>query len=262
MSFSGIGVISADLAGELLCRLKGLYRNKQQKKNKMLRGKKNDKKSKILNWQTKKPIGNTRFEIYQQYIARRNTKTQRSSGWHYRFTQLVCTLIIFSFLSFDTRRTNTVELHRDVRFKLLTGNYGAAISGWITPLLLFLKTDRQTQQIDVIRILPGDVTVARGESIDFSAIAYDREGNPINGVEFQWKLEDTGRGIRGRRIRDGKFKAYAPGQYTITAITNDRQEAQTTITVQENEALSTLRRIRAAEVAGDLEEVIRLIGNG
>lgn len=92
------------------------------------------------------------------------------------------------------------------------------------------QADRDAK-VTRLQISPGDVTIDPSDRVQFSAIAYDRDNNPVGGVKIKWSAQSS---VPGRRIRltsRGELEGMLPGSYTVTAEAA-RKTAQVTVVVR------------------------------
>ncbi|HWT02747.1 MAG TPA: hypothetical protein VN256_21040, partial [Pyrinomonadaceae bacterium] len=94
--------------------------------------------------------------------------------------------------------------------------------------------DERDARVSRVQIYPGEVKAVEGQTVTFTAVAYDDQDSPVGGVRFEWSARDAGRDLPAHISRVGDFKARAAGTYTITAEANGRQ-AQVTVTVTAGE---------------------------
>ena len=76
------------------------------------------------------------------------------------------------------------------------------------------QSDRDAR-VFKIEIIPGDTVAILGQRISFAAVAYDKDGNTVGGVEFKWQAKDTGRQMPARISPRGDFEARLPGKLKI-----------------------------------------------
>src|ERR1044071_1893557 len=119
---------------------------------------------------------------------------------HGTAVRVLCALLVLSLLTVSTPSAPraVVETSQQV---------GADISFWlkanyVIPKLWNLITQQnkkpkpeQSQsdrdaKVRRIEILPGDVTVQEGQQVNFTAVAYDEENNPVGGVKIDWNSRD------------------------------------------------------------------------
>jgi RHS repeat-associated protein len=92
------------------------------------------------------------------------------------------------------------------------------------------QADRDAK-VSRIQIFPGDVTVDLSDPVRFSAVAYDRDGDPVGGVKIKWSGHGATAQARVRISPHGEFEATTPGSFTITAQAGGKT-AQVTVTVR------------------------------
>ncbi|MGI8544884.1 MAG: hypothetical protein ACR2MD_15605 [Aridibacter sp.] len=194
---------------------------------------------------------------------------RKPSGIRLHFLRFVSVLIIFSFLANSTpAATETIavsigEIHQDIRFSMASSHLGANIGTLTNNFLLFFFGGKKKADVQKVEILPGDVRVQQGEIVDFSAIAYDYEDTPVSGVKFRWLVENTGGKVSiFSSIRNGRFKPVSPGEYKITATTEDGIQGETKVTVEHNTALLKLKTLKKDEAKGNRSESDRLKREG
>jgi YD repeat-containing protein len=84
------------------------------------------------------------------------------------------------------------------------------------------QQDRE-QRVARIEISPGDVELRTGEQVIFSAIAFDQDGNVINGLGAQWSALHEEKNHR-LTISRGTFVSGVPGKFIVTAEIAGRSE--------------------------------------
>jgi RHS repeat-associated protein len=94
------------------------------------------------------------------------------------------------------------------------------------------KQEDRDVRVSRIEIYPGNVTVTAGQTVIFSAAAYDYQDSGVGGVSFNWSARDVNRNRAARISKRGDFMARVAGTYTITAEAAS-QQAQVTVTVTE-----------------------------
>lgn len=152
------------------------------------------------------------------------------------FSQFVTAFLICCFLNttiIAAPRLIVVsanEAYQDFRFNVLASGFFIDVPKFFADLFSKDSTSEEIPAIARIQIFPGSVTVEQGEQIVFSAVAYDAEKAPVSGVDFEWTVADTGRGLAPRPLRNGHFKAPAPGTFTVT-VQGNGQQSQEVITV-------------------------------
>ncbi|MGI8639950.1 MAG: RHS repeat-associated core domain-containing protein [Pyrinomonadaceae bacterium] len=193
-------------------------------------------------------------------------KNIRKTGFRYRFAQILCAVLMTSILANSTPaapQTIAVslgEINQDIRFSLLSNDFGAILGNWASSFLLFFSSKKlQSSQISRIEIRPGrNLTIRQGEPVNFTATAYTAQGIVIGGLKFDWTARDVGRNRNERNLANGIFSAHAPGNFVVTAKTGGYQ-AQVNITVEENKALNILKKIKDDEANGiNLDKIKKL----
>lgn len=94
------------------------------------------------------------------------------------------------------------------------------------------KQEDRDVRISRIEIYPGNVTITEGQTVIFTAVAYDYQDSSVGGVRFTWRGHDVRRDRPIRVSKRGDFTARVPGTYTVTAEAAG-QQAQVTVTVTE-----------------------------
>ncbi|MGH9941778.1 MAG: DUF4214 domain-containing protein [Pyrinomonadaceae bacterium] len=82
------------------------------------------------------------------------------------------------------------------------------------------RRERQAERdarVRRIEIYPGDMEIALGERVQFTAVAYDGNDVPVGGVRFVWRGRDEGRGRGAQVTRTGTFEARATGNFKVIA---------------------------------------------
>ena len=69
------------------------------------------------------------------------------------------------------------------------------------------KQEDRDAKISRVQIFPGDVTVDLSDHVRFSAVAYDRDGDPIGGVKIRWSGHGATPQARVRISQHGEFEA-------------------------------------------------------
>ncbi len=77
------------------------------------------------------------------------------------------------------------------------------------------QTDRDAR-VAKIEISPRDVTIATGEKVIFAAVAYDRNGNMVPGVQFTWDGSDEVKLRKMSVTPRGEFSSPVAGKYKVT----------------------------------------------
>jgi YD repeat-containing protein len=92
------------------------------------------------------------------------------------------------------------------------------------------QTDRDAK-VARLEIYPGNVTIDLSERVQFVAVPYDVDGNPVGGVKVKWSAQASAGGRRIRISPHGELQPIAPGAFTITAQASGKS-AQATVTVR------------------------------
>jgi len=79
------------------------------------------------------------------------------------------------------------------------------------------RQSERNAKVARVQISPGDLTVDQGDRVQYAAVAYDSENNPVGGVKIKWKVESANHGRRVRLSPTGQLDAVVPGSFTITA---------------------------------------------
>ena len=98
-----------------------------------------------------------------------------------------------------------------------------------TPTILESKEDREFK-ISRVKIFPGDVTIETGQQAIFNAVAYDRDGAPISGLEVSWDGLDEDGNQPFSVSRQAAFSSNKPGKFKLTADIGGRKD-QVKVTV-------------------------------
>lgn len=85
-----------------------------------------------------------------------------------------------------------------------------------TPAQAEKREDRE-RRVSQVKIFPGDVTLTTGQQAIFSAVAYDKDGEPISGVNVRWEGFDEEKKQAVSVSTRAAFASGTPGKYTITA---------------------------------------------
>ncbi|MDM7995880.1 MAG: RHS repeat-associated core domain-containing protein [Acidobacteriota bacterium] len=137
--------------------------------------------------------------------------------------KLVSLLLIISFLSAstpaapETIKGIAINKWQDARFAFLSGGYTPSLPTW---LATFIKgkgksADRTNRTISRIQIYPGALNILQGQETAFSAVAFDSQNQPINGVPFDWTITDVVRARAPRRLANATFDARRAGTYLV-----------------------------------------------
>ena len=113
------------------------------------------------------------------------------------------------------------HLHADISFWLRANNVIPRLWNLITQQNKKPKPEESQSDRDAkvrrLEILPGDVTVQEGQQVNFAAVAYDEENNPVGGVKFEWSTHDEDRNRNAGATPRGLFNARRSGNFKVTA---------------------------------------------
>ena len=180
----------------------------------------------------------------------------------YRLTQMVCALLLLSFLSTSISAepraivVGVQEFSRSVRFGFLSNGWDGMLNTWSSSLLLFLprtgngKKSQETPAVSRIVLLPGDQQLRQGESINFSAIGYAADNSPVSGLTFSYTIKDIGRGLESRNLPNGTFSAQITGDFLVTAQSSSLT-ATSKVKVQPDNNYVLIKKIKELEDRGD-----------
>jgi len=99
------------------------------------------------------------------------------------------------------------------------------------------RQERQSERearVRRVEIRPGELEVTVGERVQFTAVAYDWNDDPVGGIRFSWRGRDEGRGRLALVTREGLFEARAAGNFKVFAEGAGRQ-AHVKVRVREGE---------------------------
>lgn len=151
------------------------------------------------------------------------------------------------------------ETAQDVRYAYLSSSFST--SGWTNSILAFISGERKSARISRIEILPADITLTQGETVNLAATAYSNDV-VVPAVLYRWTQVAEGQEVRG--FPNGAFKATRPGRYIVTATGNGVQ-GQTTVTVYPNEGYGIQKKLQqndSERTERDREIIQRLIQEG
>src|SRR5262249_55600057 len=87
------------------------------------------------------------------------------------------------------------------------------------------------QKIARVKIFPGDVEIKTGEQVVFNAIAFDQDGNIINGLDAQWSALHEEKNQPLTVSTPGTFVSGVPGKFIVTAeIAGRKEHVKVTVT--------------------------------
>ncbi|CAN5514899.1 hypothetical protein BH18ACI1_BH18ACI1_18410 [soil metagenome] len=189
------------------------------------------------------------------------SNTQKTAVQIYKYhliTRVLCLVLCFNLLSVSVPVAAQAVIGaagnfiQDVRFGFFSGKWAINFPGWFAGAFLSTGSSNQNPSVARIQILPGSVTVNQGEQVVFTAIGYDAQDEPLSGLDFKWKVTDTGRGRAARPLLDSRFNARIPGTFTITA-KKGNQTAQVTVTVNRstegNSPQSNLKSLESCTIS-------------
>src|SRR5262245_8889357 len=80
------------------------------------------------------------------------------------------------------------------------------------------------RKIARVKIFPGDVELKTGEQVIFNAVAFDKDDNPVGGVDVKWEALDEGKNQPLTITSPGTFVSGVPGKFIVTAEVAGRKE--------------------------------------
>ena len=192
-------------------------------------------------------------------------ENNRRTGFRFRLIQIICSLLLISFMANSVLAGSRPviiaagQIGQDISFGFSSNNYLAALGNWGNYFLGLLTAKTENRAVGRIEILPGgeNLTVRQGEPVDFSAIAYSTEGNPLGGLKFDWRITDTGRNLSPHSLLNGRFLARAIGSFIVTVETAGSQ-AQINVTVVENQPHLIMKKIKSDEAKGKTDFINKL----
>jgi len=119
------------------------------------------------------------------------------SGWAAKFDR-----------SFPTRSRGQVPKGWDGK--------GAPSGRQPAPNMTEEKEDRE-QKIARVQIFPGDISIQTGQQAVFTAVAYDKDGSPISGLDVSWEGFDEEKNEPAAISKTAVFDSGKPGKFKITA---------------------------------------------
>jgi RHS repeat-associated protein len=91
------------------------------------------------------------------------------------------------------------------------------------------KGDRE-RKVAGVKIFPGDVTIDTGETVMLSAIAIDKDGRAIGGLDIKWEGFDEGNKRDIIVSQTARFSSSIPGKFKLTAeITGRKASVRVTV---------------------------------
>ncbi len=197
------------------------------------------------------------------------------SGFRFQLLRVFSVLMIMSLLVTSNPAAPNViavsagELSQDVRYSFLS-TFGSFenLSSYNPLFGLFYRLrakggGRKKQAVAKVEIAPGPSAILEGDELVLSAIARDAQGNAVQGVEFEWKVEDLKNGNPvDASIEKGVFKDAEPGAYRVKA-RGAGVIGDVMVVVREDVEYRAMKELMADEVeeaeakAGNLERRIR-----
>lgn len=99
----------------------------------------------------------------------------------------------------------------------LAGNFeGAPPRPRPEPQVLESKQDREAK-IARVQIFPGDITIETGQQAVFNAVAYDKGGSSISGLDVSWEGLDEDKKAPITVSQQATFSSGKPGKFNLTA---------------------------------------------
>ncbi len=150
-------------------------------------------------------------------------------------TKAVCLLLITNILTLSVPAAPPVllnvanETYQDIRFGFYSGDWGMDLPK-VLGFFVQGATSTETAPVSRIKIYPGSLTVRENDLVVLSAVAFNADDEPLNGLTFDWTMTDSEGRFEPRLLSAGNFKAETVGVLTITATTGGKQAA-VTITV-------------------------------
>jgi RHS repeat-associated protein len=100
---------------------------------------------------------------------------------------------------------------------------GAPRNSRPAPPAVETQQDRD-RKIARVKIFPGDVELKTGEQVIFSAVAFDRDNNPVGGVDVKWEALHEEKNQPLSITSPGTFVSGVPGKFIVTAEVAGRKE--------------------------------------
>ena len=111
------------------------------------------------------------------------------------------------------------ESHANLSFWWLANQPLRRLTNWLgaqqAPIAQEKQADRDAR-VHRIEILPGDVEAEERQIINFAAVAYDKDDEPVSGVAFRWNARDEGRNRNARISQRGEFSSEGAGNFKVT----------------------------------------------
>ncbi len=215
-------------------------------------------------------------KVRRQKAKKRTAKTQSQITNHQSLiTRAFSILMIMSLLVTSNPAAPNViavsagEFSQDVRYSFISSFGSFENLSSYNPLFgLFYRlrakgSGTKKQAVAKVEIAPGPSAILEGDELVLSAIARDGRGNAVQGVEFDWKVEDFKNGNPvDASIEKGVFKDAEPGAYRVKA-RGAGVIGDVMVVVREDVEYRAMKELMADEVeeaeakAGNLERRIR-----
>ena len=111
------------------------------------------------------------------------------------------------------------ESHANLSFWLLANQPLRRLMNWLGAPQSSIAQEKQADRdarVHRIEILPGDVEAEERQIINFAAVAYDKDNEPVSGVVYRWKARDEGRNRNARISQRGEFTSDGEGNFKVT----------------------------------------------
>ena len=141
--------------------------------------------------------------------------------------RVLSVLLVFSLLTVSTPGApravveTSQQVGADISFWLRANYVIPKLWNLITQQNQKPKPEQSQSERDAkvrrLEILPGDVTVQEGQQVNFTAVAYDEENNPVGGVKIDWNARDEDRNADAGAAPRGTFTAHRHGNFKVTA---------------------------------------------
>lgn len=103
------------------------------------------------------------------------------------------------------------------------------------------KKDERERKIARVKIFPGDVTIQTGEQVVLTAIAYDKAGAAIGGLDYKWEGQDEDTTALLAVSPKATFSSGSPGRFKLTVdVAGRKDHVRVTVTgVERKQPLSS-----------------------
>ncbi|MCA1612598.1 MAG: hypothetical protein LC800_00285, partial [Acidobacteria bacterium] len=127
------------------------------------------------------------------------------------------------------------EFNADVSLRLRSSEWVSALGSWFGVQVrpkpgVQEKQSGRDARVSRVEISPGDLTLQVGQTVAFTAGAYDAGGAPVSGVHFKWHARDMKRQRAVAMRRDGVFDPPHAGEFAVS-VEGARQTAEVTVRV-------------------------------